>query len=165
MSGQAEGSGERAAANIIGQAEAALVEALAEVMPELEVIPFPEAPAEYEFIHPVGAVLVQYDGGSISPPDTLDLVRQRRELNFTVVSVTRNLRGPCGCYEVLARIRDALLGLSVCGCDPAYQTSEQFMDETDGIWTYAQGFALRTMQVQGLPNLAARDSIYEDYLE
>lgn len=148
--------------NIIGEAEAALVSVLAEALPELSVEPFPEAPAEYDFIHPVGAVLVQYDGGSISPPDSLGIVSQKRELNFSVVSITRNLRDSCGCYDVLTRIRAALLGLKIQGCEPAYQTSERFADETDGVWTYVQGFALGTFQVQGAANLAAQDNIYEN---
>lgn len=149
---------------MILQLEQALITALKAAFPELEVEPFPDNPSEYEFIHPVGALLVQYDGGDISNPVAVDLVAQPRTLHFTVLSMTRNLRDHGGCYEVLDRVRKCLLGLKLPGVKQIYGIKERFSNETDGVWVYVQSFSLRTMQIQDQPNYDAQNDAYEDPL-
>lgn len=144
--------------------ENALVDALRRDCPDLEVQPFPDNPTEYEFIHPVGALLVRYDGGSISGSVAVDMTAQPRDLQFSVVSLTRNLRDHGGCYETLKRVRDCLLGLKLPGAAQIYALSEDFVQEEDGIWVYAQRFTLRTMQTQDKPNYDAQNGTYEDPL-
>ena len=144
--------------------ENALVAALRSDCPDLEVLPFPDNPAEYEFIHPVGALLVRYDGGSISGSVSLALTAQPRDLQFSVVSLTRNLRDRSGCYEVLKRVRDCLLGLKLPGAAQVYALNEDFVQEEDGVWVYSQRFSLRTAQIQDQPNYDAQNGTYEDPL-
>lgn len=149
---------------MIRELESALLGALTEAFPDLSVEPFPDNPSEYEFIHPLGALLVQYDGGSISSSVSLSLTAQPRELHFTVLSLTRNLRDHGGCYEVLDRVRKCLLGLKLPGVRQIYGLQERFSNEADGVWVYAQSFSLQTMQVQDQPNYDAQNGTYEDPL-
>ena len=149
---------------MIRELESALLGALTEAFPDLSVEPFPDNPSEYEFIHPLGALLVQYDGGSISSSASLSLTAQPRELHFTVLSLTRNLRDHGGCYEVLNRVRKCLLGLKLPGVRQIYGLQERFSNEADGVWVYAQSFSLQTMQVQDQPNYDAQSHTYEDPL-
>ena len=149
---------------MIRELESALIGALSASCPDLSVEPFPDNPSEYEFIHPVGALLVQYDGGTISGTVALDLIAQPRELHFTVLSLTRNLRDHGGCYEVLDRVRNCLLGLKLPGVKQIYGLQERFFNETDGVWVYAQSFILRTVQTQDKPNYDAQNDAYEDPL-
>lgn len=149
---------------MIRELESALLDALTEAFPDLSVEPFPDNPSEYEFIHPLGALLVQYDGGSISGTVAVDMIAQPRELHFTVLSLTRNLRDHGGCYEVLDRVRKCLLGLKLPGVKQIYGLQERFSDEADGVWVYAQSFSLQTMQTQDRPNYDAQNDTYEDPL-
>lgn len=149
---------------MIRELEGALLDALTEAFPDLSVEPFPDNPSEYEFIHPLGALLVQYDGGSISGTVAVDMIAQPRELHFTVLSLTRNLRDHGGCYEVLDRVRKCLLGLKLPGVKQIYGLQERFSDEADGVWVYAQSFSLQTMQTQDRPNYDAQNDTYEDPL-
>ena len=144
--------------------ENALVTALRTDCPDLEVLPFPDNPVEYEFIHPVGALLVRYDGGSITKTSSMSLTAQPRDLQFSVVSLTRNLRDHGGCYEVLKRVRDSLLGLKLPGAAQVYALNEDFVQEEDGVWVYSQRFSLRTMQIQDQPNYDAQNDAYENPL-
>lgn len=141
--------------------ESAILAVLREAFPELEVEPFPDRPEEYEFLHPVGSLLLQYDGGSISAPGTLGFTTQMRELNFSVLSLTRNLRDNGGCYDVLERVRHTLLGLKIEGCELMFSTDESFVSEDEGVWIYRQSFCLRAPQVQDMPNYYAQNDFFE----
>ena len=143
------------------QIEEALLSKLQEELSELSVEAFPDKPDDYDFIHPVGAVLVKYDSSSFSDDYCLAYTAQYRTLTFMVVSLTRNLRTHCGCYDVLERIRNAILGLKLPGLEQVKQVDEQFSDETDGIWTYIQTFNIKTLALQQLPNFTAQDPDYE----
>ena len=48
------------------QIEEALLSKLQEELPELSVEALPDKPDDYDFIHPVGAVLVKYDSSNFS---------------------------------------------------------------------------------------------------
>lgn len=137
--------------------ENAIIEKLKTDLPELEVTAYPERPSEYEFIHPLGAVLVQYDGGQISGPKAVGFTVQERDLRFSVVSLSRSLRSHNGCYDVLDRIRKSLLGLKTAGCRQIWEVSENFADEQDGVWTYIQVFNVHTVQAQDSFNYSHQD--------
>lgn len=140
--------------------EKAIITCLQAAIPELEISAFPDNPADYEFIHPLGAVLVQYDSSSFDDYQCLAFTAQKRTLRFNAVSIMRSLRSHCGCYAILDRIRRALLGLKIDGCEQIRQTDERFSDESDGIWTYTQTFSVVTTDIQDEQNYKAQDSFY-----
>ena len=120
--------------------ENAIMAKLASALPELSVEAFPERPEEYELLHPLGAVLVQYDGSSYSQNSVSNgAVAQVRKPKFSVVYLVRNLRDAAGCYDILDRGREALCGLCITGAiTPMEITYEGFTAEHDGVWIYTQ---------------------------
>ena len=145
----------------IKPAEDAIVTKLQEAFPELEVIPYPDRAAEYELIHPLGSILVKYDSSTFEGDAGLSMTAQPKRMKFMVVSLTRSLRSHCGCYEVLGRIREALLGFKMLGFDQIKIDSEEFVDEDEGVWTYMQTFSVRTFELQGLSNFRFLDPFYQ----
>ena len=125
--------------------ESALIAKLGSALPELEVEAFPEKPEEYSLLHPVGAVLVQYDGSELSGNALANGgVAQVRTLRFSVVYLVRNLRDSAGCYDVLQRGADALSGLIIAGAlTPCILARESFNAEADGVWMYAQSYTVK----------------------
>lgn len=147
--------------SLIEDIETVLIKKLQNELPELAVEAFPDNPSEYEFIHPLGAVLVQYESTQFEGDYALAFTAQPATITFAVVSLTRNLRSHSGCYDVLERIRNAILGLKIPGLEQVKQTDERFSAEEDGVWTYLQTFALKALILQQPPNYHAQDSDYE----
>ncbi len=133
----------------VQQIETAILTKLRAAIPALSIEPYPENPAEYELLHPLGAVLVQYDGSTYGPNQTVNAaVVQRSTLRFAVVLVMRNLRDQGGCYDMLAAIRAALSGLVIPGTLTALTClSESFSTEADGVWIYAQTYEVAVRHV------------------
>ena len=147
--------------NCIEWIENTLIARLQANLPELVVEAFPDNPSEYEFIHPVGAVLVQYDSSSFSDDYCLAFTAQKRTMKFNVVSLTRSLREHNGCYDVLERVSQTILGLKLDGFEQFKQETDSFSDEVDGVWTYVQSFVVKGLYLQQLPNYSEQDPYYE----
>lgn len=134
--------------SLVKNAEDLLLAALTTALPEFAVEAFPERPADYSLLHPLGAVLVQYDGSTFGANQLNGAVAQPRSLRFVVVVIMRNLRDQSGCYDVLSRITQALASLRsphlVAG---ATQLSESFLSEAQGVWMYAQVWEFRSVNV------------------
>ena len=122
--------------------ESAIITKLKTVLPELSVEAFPENLAEYELIHPLGSVLVQYDGSVFgSNKVSSGAVAQVRSLRFAVALVLRNLSGCGGCYDVLQRTITALGGLTIPGAVTCLTpVGEVFSSEADGVWVWVQSY-------------------------
>ena len=122
--------------------ENAIITKLQETLPELSIEAFPENPTEYELIHPLGSVLVQYDGSTFRPNKvTNGAAVQIRDLRFVLALVLRNLRDSGGCYDVLQRAAEALGGLVIPGAVTCLTpVNESFSSEADGVWVYVQGY-------------------------
>lgn len=148
----------------IANLEAALVETLRQALPEFQVEPFPEEPEEYDFIHPLGAVLVQYDSADFQGDRALACTALPASLLFNVVVLTRNLRQHHGSYATLERVRRALLGLKLPGWEQVKQTRESFLAEEDGVWSFVQSYSVQTLVLQAYPNYQAQDPDYGEVL-
>lgn len=124
----------------------AIIAKLTAALPELTVEAFPDNPGEYELLHPLGAALVQYDGSSYSDNKVSNgAVVQVRTLRFTVVYLVRSLRDSSGCFALMERGAAALSGLCIPGALTAgVLTSDGFLAEADGVWTYVQAVELTT---------------------
>lgn len=147
--------------SLIEDIENILIERLQAELTELTVEAFPDNPDEYEFIHPLGAVLVQYESTKFNGDYALAFTAQPATLTFAVVSLNRSLRSHSGCYGVLERIRNTILGLKVPGLEQFKQADERFTAEEDGVWTYLQTFTVKTLILQQTPNYSDQDSYYE----
>ncbi|MBQ7567294.1 hypothetical protein IJT17_00635 [bacterium] len=119
--------------------ENAIIAKLQEALPGLSAEAFPERPEEYDLLHPVGAVLVQYEGGTYSGNALSNGIAQIKTLRFSVVTLVRNLRSSDGCYAAMQAVADALTGFVIPGTvRPMAVVSERFNTEYDGVWSYVQ---------------------------
>ena len=125
----------------IADMEKTIIERLKDRISGVEVIAFPEKPAEYKLLHHKGAILVSYRGSSFSEPRATDVVVQERKVELDIVVVMRHLRSHEGAYAYLDAVRTILTGFRLPGCSKMYPLREEFISEEGGIWQYAITFA------------------------
>lgn len=125
-----------------------IIEKLKEEIPELLVRGFPDKPAEFLLLHPIGAILIHYQGGNYSKSQSLGYVNQTKTAEFSITIVTRNLRSNAGAYELLDSVRAILTGYRIDGCSQLTPVKENFISENKGIWQYAINFSLTLPCIQ-----------------
>lgn len=108
--------------------------------------PCPEGDAEYELLHPNGAILVRMNDVRASEPKG---VFQTMWFEVELITAMRNLRSHTGAYTVMDGIRKGTTGLLLPGCSRLYQTSRKFLGKQDGVWVYGQTFEFRTEYMLG----------------
>ena len=125
-----------------------IIEKLKADFPEILVQGFPDKPSEFILLHPAGALLVHYQGGSYSNTQALSFITQEAHKEFAVTIVTRNLRGNAGAYEYLDKVKSALSGFKIDECSLIYPVKDYFISENSGIWQYGINFSLKTNNIQ-----------------
>jgi len=133
--------------------ETSIVEKIKTHFPEFLIQGFPEKPQEFILLHPIGAILVHYLGGSYTNSDALNFITQDRKLEFAITIVTRNLRNNNGAYETLDKVKQVLCGHKILGCSKLTPTKEGFLSETNGIWQYEIRFTLSTPSVEDMEEI------------
>ena len=121
----------------------AIVERLAETLPDLQVEPFPDAPEDYQLYHPVGAALVLYGGSKYGAPEGTGALLQERRAEIDIALLIRNLRGPAGANNHLDAIRLALAGWwpEGLGRSAALRpTADRFVSHDNGVWRFEISF-------------------------
>jgi hypothetical protein len=103
---------------------------------------FPENLTNYQFIHPVAAILVQYRGADFERSKTLSEIHQVARLEFACVLISRGLRTHAGAYAYLDQIRASLTGYQINGLSKMQPVSEKFIDEQTGVWFYETVFTM-----------------------
>ncbi len=130
--------------------ENTLIQILKSKFSNLLIQGFPEKPQEFVLLHPVGAILVHYQGGSYSTSDSLFTLTQEKNLEFAITVITRNLRANEGAYETLDKVRETLSGYQIIGCSKLTPTKENFISEINGIWQYEIRFKITTPSIENL---------------
>lgn len=128
--------------------EQKIVERLKQNIENILIQSYPEKPQEFVFTHPVGAVLIHYQGGTYKPTTSFSSLLQTKRLDFSLTIITRNLKNNNGAYELLDRVRKLLTGFEVEGCTKLTPTKEGFLAETNGIWQYTINFETTTQCVE-----------------
>ena len=131
---------------VIEEAETAIVEKLKSDIPDLAVEPFPENVKDYELIHPIGAVLVSYDGSNYTNPR---LEQQARMVEFSAIVIVRNLRSHHGAYKTLECVRQSVTNDLYIENMKLYPLSEKFLFVEDDKWHYEMRFMLPTVYFLG----------------
>jgi len=117
--------------------------------PKLEVVDFPERPADYRLNHPKGALLVSFAGSRFTSSSATHAIIQERNITISVTVVVRQLNGHDGAIAVLDGARQALIGFKPESCVKKISAvSEKFIAETAGIWQYALDVQTTDMQIQ-----------------
>lgn len=128
--------------------ENSLITELKTSFPEVLVQGFPEKPDEFILLHPIGALLVHYQGGSYSDSNSIGCITQESQKEFSITIVTRNLRSNNGAYEYLDRVKSVLTGFKPDECSLLKPTKDYFISEHSGIWQYGINFSLTAQNIQ-----------------
>lgn len=132
----------------IREIENSILKQLKTKFPEVLVQGFPDKPSEFILLHPIGALLVHYQGSNYTNSDALGLISQENKKEFSVTVVTRNLRGNAGAYEYIDKVKSTLTGFMPDGCSKLMPNKDFFISETKGIWQYGINFVLTTYNVE-----------------
>ena len=128
--------------------ENAIIERLQTSFPEILVDGFPDKPSEFILLHPVGALLVHYQGSNYTTTQALGFVTQVNQQEFSITIVTRNLRNNNGAYEYLDKVKAELSGFQIDECTSLIPIKDFFISENKGIWQYGINFTLKTQNIQ-----------------
>ncbi|MEG0518315.1 MAG: Gp37 family protein [Bacteroidales bacterium] len=100
--------------------------------------PYPQSPGNYLPDAEPGEVLVRYCGHKPLRRDLAGTIVQK-DIMFEILAVYRKLRGAEGLYEALEKISAKLEGLTPENFGGYLELlSEDFLDEYNGTWQYAQ---------------------------
>ena len=128
--------------------ENAIIERLQISFPEILVDGFPDKPSDFILLHPVGALLVHYQGSNYTTTQALGFVTQVNQKEFSITIVTRNLRNNNGSYEYLDKVKAELSGFQIDECTSLIPIKDFFISENKGIWQYGINFTLKTQNIQ-----------------
>lgn len=109
---------------------------------------FPERPADYQFIHPTGAVLVGYQSSKFTQIEGLGTIAQQRDLTLHLTIIGAHLHGDDGALAILDEVRLAIVGFKPPNCLPCSLLQERFLSEDAGAWQYELTVQTTTQQVQ-----------------
>jgi hypothetical protein len=133
---------------MIETTEDAILKQLRGAFPQLEVDRFEDDIAEYNFTHPLGAVLVVLRQGTYGDSPVLSGTYRPIYPEFNVASFTHGLRGDPGAYALIQDIDEALRLTEVegTGDHPGGHLRMQrtfFIDSRPGpVWVYGQNVKL-----------------------
>lgn len=134
----------------IREIENSIIEKLKSTFHEVLVQGFPDKPSEFILLHPIGALLVHYQGSNYTNSNALGFISQENKKEFSITIVTRNLRENQGSYEYLDKVKSILTGFEPDGCSKLMPTKDFFISENKGIWQYGINFTLTASNVQDL---------------
>lgn len=117
-------------------------------LPWVAVEVFPERPADYQFIHPTGAVLVGYQSSKFGSVEGLSMIAQQRDVVLHLTIIGANLHGDDGALAILDEVRLAIVGFTPPNCLPCHLLTERFLSEDAGAWQYELTIQTETQQVE-----------------
>lgn len=132
----------------IREIENSIIEKLKTSFTEVLVQGFPEKPSEFILLHPIGALLVHYQGSNYTNSESLGCIVQNNKKEFAITIVTRNLRNNQGAYEFIDNVKSILSGFQPVECSQLMPTKDYFISENGGIWQYGVNFTLTTNNIQ-----------------
>jgi len=132
----------------IKEIETSIIEKLQESFPEVLVQGFPDKPSEFNLLHPIGAILVHYQGSNYTNTQALGFVTQENKKEFSITIITRNLRSHNGAYEYIDKVKSEISGFKIDECSSLIPTKDYFISENKGIWQYGINFTLKTQNIQ-----------------
>lgn len=114
--------------------ESEIIDSLSSSLNNCAVREYPEKPKDYFLKHPVGEVLVRYDGTSFSEMDITESY-QDMEVRIELILAFKNLRNNTGLYSVMNEIRNVLFGKRLTNSTSGIQFErEDLIGEEKGVW-------------------------------
>lgn len=104
---------------------------------------FPDNPGELGRTQPQSRILLGYKRSNFTK-NSIEPVTLQATLQYELTFEVRGLRTHQGAYELLDSVRRVLFGLRlpIPNAQPLIITNEGFVDHTDSIWVYSQGYSL-----------------------
>ena len=128
--------------------ENSIIQKLKDSFPEVLVQGFPDKPSEFILLHPIGALLVHYQGSNYTNSNAFGIISQENKKEFAITVVTRNLRANQGAYEYIDNVKAVLTGFQPDECSKLMPLKDYFISENSGIWQYGITFSLTTTNIQ-----------------
>lgn len=129
----------------INTIETDIINTLKAAITDLQVEGYPEKPAEYSLIHPIGAILVAYDNSEfINTATNAGMIYQLENMRYSLTLMVRNLRDKNGAYAYIDTIKETLTGYAPTGCKKMYPANIAFLNERNSIWQYTMTFIVPT---------------------
>lgn len=132
----------------IREIETSIIDKLKNSFPELLVQGFPDKPSEFILLHPVGALLVHYQGSNYTNSNSFSSIIQDNKKEFSITVITRNLHSNQGSYEYIDKVKTILTGFKIDECSELMPIKDFFISENNGIWQYGINFSLTTTNIQ-----------------
>lgn len=131
-------------------------------LPHIGVDVFPERPGDYSLTHPVGVVLVGYQGSKFTKQEALGMIAQQRDVTLSLTIMGVGWHSDEGTLAILDEVRLAIVGYRPPNCQMCHLIHEQFLSEDAGAWQYELLVQTETQQVQRItePNLPKLTSMY-----
>ncbi len=79
-------------------------------LPHYAIQLFPDNPAQYRFVHPLGAVLIGYQGSEFKELRDVDLIAQERSISLHFTVFGRGLNSDGAALDLLDALRLAIVG-------------------------------------------------------
>ncbi|AKG11488.1 hypothetical protein AAX07_05210 [Moraxella bovoculi] len=127
---------------------ASVREKLRQDLPSIEVDLFPDNPASYRFIHPVGAVLIGHQGSDYEMTDDTHAIVQTRKLTFSLTVFGRGVRHDKGAIALLDKVRAVITGFRPKHCNKIHLVSERYLHQDGGAWQYELKVRTETQSVE-----------------
>lgn len=116
------------------QWEGEIIASLSSSLNNCAVREYPEKPKDYFLKHPVGEVLVRYDGTTFGDSDVSES-SQEMEVRIELILVFKNLRNNTGLYATMNDIRNSLFGKRLTNSISGIQFErEDLIGEEKGVW-------------------------------
>lgn len=122
------------------QFEEAIIARLTTDIAGVQIEPFPDDPRNYKMIHPVGAILVNYEGARFEKGKAIGFVNQVSEIRFRMNLIMKHLRTHQGIYAYLDLVKESLTGFQIAGLSKMEPVEEKYLDQRTGLWYYYQVF-------------------------
>lgn len=135
-----------------------IIEKLKATHQDFQVESFPSKFEEFSFTHPLGAILLRYQGSSFSDSQAIGILIQDEKIEFALVIGLRYLSCSQEAYPFLGSIKEALTGFKPQGCSKMQPVKAEFVDEENGDLWYGMTFSLtltafEKAQLENLPLL------------
>ncbi len=109
---------------------------LKEALPKYEVLDYPENPESFQSLHPIGSILIRYDGSSYSSNETKNKLSQNMTSKYELSIITKSLNSSTGSYVALETIKQAIFGYQPSIGTPFKISQDGFGIKEGECWFY-----------------------------
>ena len=124
-----------------------IIERLKNEITDLAVERYPDKmdSTTYQLIHPVGILLVGYKKSKYRRTSDMAMMAQTRSFRGFVSILTKKLNGRKETYNIVDRVRAALIGYSPTDCEPIWLDKDICAEDISDLWQHVIDFRCHTL--------------------